>query len=152
MSESTSLPLVSNEPTTPPPARSESASLFASDSANGPFRYVEPSGDTPKHVEDNPFETAVMESINVGLVPLHIPRLTDPIALCTGFSMQAEVVKHTNKFAEFRKAQRKAFLERESKAEEPGGGLFFASRSLCRSPEVCKAALFSEILSIHCSR
>ncbi|KAN0105422.1 hypothetical protein V8E52_011016 [Russula decolorans] len=134
MSESTSLPLASNEPPTPPPARSESTSLFASDSANGPFRYVEPSGETPKHVKDDPFETAVMESINVGSVTLHMPRLTDPIALCTGFSMKAEVVKHTSKFAKFRKAQRRAFPERESKAEEPGGGLFFASRTLGRSP------------------
>jgi hypothetical protein len=132
---------VSNEPSTPPPARSESSSLFASDSANGPFRCVEPSGETPNHVKDDPFETAVMDSINVGSVPLHVPRLTDPIALCTGFSMQAEVVKHASKFTEFRKAQRKAFPERESKAEEPGGGLFFASRTLGRSPAVCKAAL-----------
>jgi hypothetical protein len=43
--------------------------------------------------------------INIGFVFLHMPRLTDPIALCTGFSMQAEVIKHANKFAEFRKAQ-----------------------------------------------
>ena len=99
---------------------------------------MEPSGETPNHVEDNPFEPAAMESINVGLVPLHMPRLTDPIALCIGFHMQAEVVKHESKFAEFRKAQRKAFPERESKAEEPGGGLFFASRMLPRSPAVCK--------------
>jgi hypothetical protein len=109
---------------------------------------VEPSGETPKDDKDDPFETAVMESINVGLVPLHMPRLTDPIALCTGFSMQAEVVKHTSKFAEFRKARRKAYPERERKAEEPGGGLFFASRMLGRSPAVCEAALFSEILII----
>jgi hypothetical protein len=148
MSESTSLPLASNEPPTPPPARSESTSLFASDSANGPFRYVEPSGETPKHVKDDPFETAVMESINVGSVTLHMPRLTDPIALCTGFSMKAEVVKHTSKFAKFRKAQRRAFPERESKAEEPGGGLFFASRTLGRSPAVCKATLSSEVLTV----
>ena len=136
-----SLPLTSNERSTPPAARSESASLFASDCANGPFRYVEPSGETPNDVKDDPFETTVMESINVGFVPLHVPRLTDPIALCTGFSMQAEVVKHASKFAEFRKTQRKAFPERESKAEEPGGGLFFASRTLGRSPAVCEVAL-----------
>ncbi len=99
---------------------------------------MEPSGETPKYVKDDPVvENVVMESINVGLVPLHTPRLTDPIALCTGFSMQAEVVKHTSKFAEFRKAQRKAFPDREGKAEEPGGGLFFASRMLGRSPVVC---------------
>jgi hypothetical protein len=109
---------------------------------------VEPSGETPNCVKDDPFETAVMENINVGLVPLHMPRLTDPIALCTGFSMQAEVVKHTSKFAEFRKAQKKAFPERESKAEEPGGGLFFASRTLGGNPAVCKAALSSEVLII----
>jgi len=139
-SESTSLSLASDEPSTPPPTRSESTSLFASDSTNGPFRYVEPSGETPKHVKDDPFETAVMESINVGLVPLHMPRLTDPIALCTGFSMQAEVVKHASKFAKFRKAQRKAFPERESKAEEPGGGLFFASQTLGRSPAQLNAS------------
>lgn len=113
---------------------------------------MEPSGETPKDDKGDPYGTAVMENINVGLVPLHIPRLTDPIALCTGFSMQAEVVKHTSKFAEFRKAQRKAFPERESKAEEPGGGLFFASRTLGRSPAVCKAALSSAILIIRHSR
>ena len=109
---------------------------------------MEPSGETPNCVKDDPFETAVIENINVGLVPLHMPRLTDPIALCTGFSMRAEVVKHTSKFAEFRKAQKKAFPERESKAEEPGGGLFFASRTLGGNPAVCKAALSSEILII----
>jgi hypothetical protein len=109
---------------------------------------VEPSGETPRHAKDDPFETAVMESINVGSVPLHMPRLTDPIALCMGFSMKAEVVKHVSKFTEFRKAQRKAFPERESKAEEPAGGLFFASRTLGRSPAVCKATLSSEVLTI----
>jgi hypothetical protein len=88
-----------------------------------------------------------MESISVGLVPMHMPRLTDPIALCTGFSMQAEVVKHANKFAEFRKARRKACPERESKAEESGGGLFFASRTLGRSPAVCKRAFSAEALT-----
>ena len=97
---------------------------------------MEPSGETPRHVKDDPFEIAVMESINVSLVPLHMPRLTDPIALCMGFSMQAEVIKHASKFAEFQKAQRKAFPGRESKWEEPGGGLFFASRTLGRSPAV----------------
>ena len=81
-----------------------------------------------------------MESISVGSVPMRMPRQTDPIALCTGFSMEAEVVKHASKFAEFRKAQRKAFPERESKAEESGGGLFFASRTRVRSPAVCQAA------------
>jgi len=141
VSESTALPVATNEPSTPPPAHRESTSLFASDSTNGPFRFVEPSGETPTFVEDDPFESIVMESISVGLVPMHMPRLTDPIALCTGFSMQAEVVKHASKFAEFRKAQRKALPERESKAEEPGGGLFFASRTLGRSPAVCNAAL-----------
>lgn len=85
-----------------------------------------------------------MENINVGLVPLHMPRLTDPIALCTGFSMQAEVVKHTSKFAEFRKARRKGFPERESQAEEPGGGLFFASRTLGGIPTVCAADYTSQ--------
>ncbi|KAF8478995.1 hypothetical protein DFH94DRAFT_746916 [Russula ochroleuca] len=130
-SESAALPVTINEPRTPPPART---SLFASDSTNGPFRFVEPSGKTPTHVEDDPFDSVVMESISVGLVPMHMPRLTDPIALCTGFSMQAEVVKHASKFAEFRKARRKAYPERESKAEESEGGLFFASRMLGRSP------------------
>ena len=81
-----------------------------------------------------------MESISVGSVAMRMPRLTDPIALCTGFSMQAEVVKHASKFTEFRKAQRKAFPERESKADGSGGGLFFASRTRGRSPAVCKAA------------
>lgn len=109
---------------------------------------MEPSGETPKHAKDDPFEVAIVENINVGSVPLHMPRLTDPIALCTGFSMQAEVVKHASKFAEFRKAQRKVFPERESKAEEPGGGLFFASRTLGGSPAVCKTALSSEVLTI----
>jgi hypothetical protein len=112
---------------------------------------VEPSGKTPKYVKDDPFESAAMERINVGLVPLHTPRLTDPIALCTGFSMQAEVVKHASKFAEFRKAQRKALPERESKVEEPEGGLFFASRTLGQSPAVCKAAPSSGALSTYYS-
>ncbi|KAH9998974.1 hypothetical protein BJV77DRAFT_650689 [Russula vinacea] len=113
------LPVTINEPCTPPPART---SLFASDSTNSPFRFVEPSGETPTQVEDNPFDSIVMESISVGLVPMHMPRLTDPIALCTGFSMQAEVVKHANKFAEFRKARRKACPERESKLKNQEGG------------------------------
>jgi hypothetical protein len=86
-----------------------------------------------------------MESISVGSVPLRMPRQTDPIALCTGFSMKAEVVRHAGKFAEFRKAQRKAFPERESKAEESGGGLFFASRTRGRSPVVCKAAFLARL-------
>ena len=54
-----------------------------------------------------------MERISVGLVPVHIPRLTDPIAPCMGFVMQAEVVKGPSKFDAYRKAQRKAAPERE---------------------------------------
>jgi hypothetical protein len=147
-SDATALPVAVTEPSTPPPARRESTSLFASDSTNGPFRSVEPSGETPTFVADDPFESIVMESISVGLVPKHMPRLTDPIALCTGFSLQAEVVKHASKFTEFRKARRRAFPERESKAEEPGDGLFFASRTLGRSLAVCKVALSSEVLTV----
>ena len=84
-----------------------------------------------------------MERISVGLVPVHTPRLTDPIAPCTGFAMQAEVVKGPNRFNEFRKAQRKAVPERENRIEEPEGGLFFASRIRGRSPSVRKAFPFS---------
>lgn len=83
-----------------------------------------------------------MERINVGLVPVHIPRLTDPIAPCMGFAMQAEVVKGPNKFNAYRKAQRRAAVERENRIEEPEGGLFFASRIRGRSPSVRKACPF----------
>ncbi len=84
-----------------------------------------------------------MERISVGLVPVHIPRLTDPIAPCMGFVMQAEVVKGPSKFDAYRKAQRKAAPEREDRIEEPEGGLFFASRIRGRSPSVRKAFPFS---------
>ena len=83
-----------------------------------------------------------MERISVGLVPVHVPRLTEPIAPCMGFAMQAEVVKGSNKFREFRKAQRKALPERENRIEEPEGGLFFASRIRGRSPSVREAFHF----------
>lgn len=108
--------------------------------SSSPFRGVEPSDcDTPAWVDDDPFESVVVESISVGSVPVHTPHLTDPIAPFTGFAMQAEVVKSTSKFAEFRKAQKKTFPDKVSKAEESGGGLFFASRERGRNPQVRKS-------------
>jgi hypothetical protein len=120
----------------------ESPFLFASQSGHGPFRSTEPSGDTPPYVEDDPFESAFMESISVGFVPVYMPRVTEPVAPCTGFAMQAEIVQRTNKFAEFRKAQRKTLAERERKAEGSEGGVFFASRERGSSPSVRGADLF----------
>ncbi|KAH9001706.1 hypothetical protein EDB92DRAFT_92942 [Lactarius akahatsu] len=103
---------------------------------SSPFR-GELSGETPAWVDDDPFEDVVVESISVGSVPVHIPHLTDPIAPFTGFAMRAEVVKSTSKYTEFRKAQKKTFLDRVSKgAEESEGGLFFASRERGRNPQL----------------
>jgi hypothetical protein len=137
-SESAALLVVDGDPSTPRQVRGEWTSLFASRSIDGPFRSTQPSGETPTHAVDDPFELegAAMERISVGTVPVHMPRLTDPIAPCIGFAMQAEVVKGTSKFSEFRKAQRKALSERESRFEETEGGLFFASRIRGRSPPV----------------
>ena len=142
-SECIALHVASEDPSTPRRARCEITSLFASHSVDGPFRSPQPSGETPSRPDYDPFEGAIMERISVGLVPVHIPRLTDPIAPCTGFAMQAEVVKGPNKFNEFRKAQRKALPERENRIEEPEGGLFFASRIRGRSPSVRKAFPFA---------
>ena len=142
VSESQAIALSGEVPSTPHRARRESASLFASQSVDGPFRSAQPSGDTPTHTSDDPFEDADTERIRVGFVPVRIPRLTDPIAPCMGFAMQAEVVKGTSKFREFRKAQRKVLPERESRIDEPEGGLFFASRIRGRSPPVRKAFFF----------
>jgi hypothetical protein len=103
---------------------------------------VQPSGETPTHVNDDPFEGADTERISVGLVPVRMPRVTEPIAPFIGFAMQAEVVKGTSKFGDFRKAQRKALPEKESRVEEPEGGLFFASRIRGRSPPVRKHIFF----------
>lgn len=141
-SESTALPVSGGGPSKPYPARRESASLFASRHVDSPFRSAQPSGETPTYVKDDPFESLFTESISVGLVPVHVPRLTDPIAPCTGFAMQAEVVKRASKFTEFRKAQRKVLPERESKVEESEGGLFFASRMRGRSHLVRRASAF----------
>lgn len=117
--------------------RRESSVSFESRShSSSPFRGEEPSGDTPGWVDDDPFEGVVVESISVGSVPVHTPQLTDPIAPFAGFSMQAEVVKSTSKYTEFRKAQRKTFLDKGSKAEEAEGGLFFASRERGRTLQV----------------
>ena len=108
-------------------------------SSGSPFRGVELSGDTPTWVDDDPFESGVVESISVGSVPVHTPQVTDPIAPFTGFAMQAEVVK--SKYTEFRKAQQKTFLDRVCKAEESEGGLFFASRERGRNPQVRKVGI-----------
>jgi len=134
-SVSIALPVVGEgDPSTPRRARREVASLFASHSVDGPFRSPQSSGETPSRPDYDPLEGAIMERISVGLVPVHMPRLTDPIAPCTGFAMQAEFVKGPNKFNAYRKAQRKAAPERENRVEEPEGGLFFASRIQGRSP------------------
>ncbi|KAI0262923.1 hypothetical protein BC834DRAFT_889666 [Gloeopeniophorella convolvens] len=122
----------------------ESSFLLASRNIGNPFQNAEPSGSTPTHVEDNPFERAVMENIVVGTVPVHTPRLTDPIAPCIGFAMQAEIVKKTSKFSEFRKAQRGVSNGRQKKVDVPGGTPFFASRERDRSQEIHRAgALFN---------
>jgi len=111
-------------------------------SHGSPFRVVEPSGDIPAWVDDDPFEDVVVESISVGLVLVHTPHLTNPIAPFTGFAMQAEVVKSTGKYTEFRKAQKKTFLDKVSKAtEESEGGLFFASRERGRNSQVRKVRI-----------
>ena len=110
-------------------------------SSGSPFRGVELSGDTPAWVDDNPFETGIVESISVGSVPVHTPQLTDPIAPFMGFAMQAEVVKSTSKYTEFRKAQKRTFLDKACKAEESEGGLFFASRERGRNPQVRKVGI-----------
>ncbi|KAH9171521.1 hypothetical protein EDB89DRAFT_1971678 [Lactarius sanguifluus] len=103
---------------------------------SSPFR-GELSGETPAWVDDGPFENVVVESISVGSVPVHTPHLTDPIAPFTGFAMRAEVVKSTSKYTEFRKAQKKTFLDKVSKAtEESEGGLFFASRERGRNSQL----------------
>lgn len=103
--ESIALPVAGEEnPSTPRRACREVASLFASHSVDGPFRSPQASGETPSCPDYDPFEGAIMERISVGLVPVHIPRLTDPVAPCTGFAMQAEVVKGPNKFNAYRKA------------------------------------------------
>ncbi|KAH9028164.1 hypothetical protein EDB84DRAFT_1677354 [Lactarius hengduanensis] len=103
---------------------------------SSPFR-GELSGETPAWVDDDPFEDVVVESIGVGSVAVHTPHLTDPIAPFTGFAMRAEVVKSTSKYTEFRKAQKKTFLDKVSKAaEESEGGLFFASRERGRNPQL----------------
>ncbi|KAH9014965.1 hypothetical protein EDB85DRAFT_2157085 [Lactarius pseudohatsudake] len=103
---------------------------------SSPFR-GELSGETPAWVDDDPFEDVVVESISVGSVAVHTPHLTDPIAPFTGFAMRAEVVKSTSKYTEFRKAQKKTFLDKVSKAaEESEGGLFFASRERGRNPQL----------------
>ena len=146
---SIALAVAGEDPSAPGQARSECSSLFASDNVDSPFRSAQPSGRTPTRVDDDPFEGAAMERISVRLVPVHMPRLTDPIAPCTGFAMQAEIVKGTSKFAEFRKAQRKALPERESRVDESEGGLFFASRIRGRSPSVCKAVFFSSPVDIY---
>ena len=83
-----------------------------------------------------------MESISIGFVPVYRPYVTEPIAPCTGFAMQAEIVQHTSKFAEFRKAQRQALPQRERKAKESKGGVFFASRERGSSPSVREAGRF----------
>jgi hypothetical protein len=126
-------------------ARRESSFLFTLRNIASPFRGAEPSGETPTGVEDDPFDNAVTESISVGSVPVHVPRLTDPIAPCTGFAMEAEVVKHASRFAEFRKAQRKSCPEKVSRADESEGGLFFASRTRGRSPQVRKEKSFHRV-------
>jgi hypothetical protein len=126
-------------------ARRESSFLFTLRNIASPFRDAEPSGETPTGVEDDPFEKALTENISVGSVPVHVPRLTDPIAPCTGFAMEAEVVKHASRFAEFRKAQRKACPEKVSRADESEGGLFFASRTRGRSPQVRKVKGFHRV-------
>lgn len=149
-SECIALHVAGEDPSTPRRARREITSLFASHSVDGPFRSPQPSGETPSRPDYDPFEGAIMERISVGLVPVHIPRLTDPIAPCTGFAMQAEVVKGPNKFNEFRKAQRaqrKTVPERENRIEEPEGGLFFASRIRGRSPSVREAFPLSRRVS-----
>ena len=138
-SECIALPVADEDPSTPHRARREVTSLFASQSIDGPFRSPQPSGETPIRPDYDLFEGAIMEKISVGLVPVHVPRLTEPIAPCMGFAMQAEVVKGPNRFHEFRKAQRKALPERENRIEEPEGGLFFASRIRGRSPSVREA-------------
>jgi hypothetical protein len=126
-------------------ARRESSFLFTLRNIASPFRDAEPSGETPTGVEDDPFEKALTENISVGSVPVHVPRLTDPIAPCTGFAMEAEVVKHASRFAEFRKAQRKTCPEKVSRADECEGGLFFASRTRGRSPQVRKVKSFHRV-------
>jgi len=133
-SESITLRVAGEDPPSPPRGRRKSVSSLVSHNADGLFRSAESSGETPTSVEDDPFESIAAESISVGLVSVHMPRLTDPIAPCTGFAMQAEVVQHTSKFTEFRKAQRRAIPERDSRVEESEGGLFFASRARGRSP------------------
>ncbi|KAI0253940.1 hypothetical protein BJV78DRAFT_1351505 [Lactifluus subvellereus] len=120
----------------PGAARRRSSFLSALRNVGNPFRSAEPSGGTPSGVDDNPFESVVTENISVGYVPVRLPRLTDPIAPCTGFAMQAEVVKHASRFTELRKAQRKTSPEKASKADESEGGLFFASRRRGRSPQL----------------
>ncbi|KAI9434008.1 hypothetical protein H4582DRAFT_1983973 [Lactarius indigo] len=103
---------------------------------SSPFR-GELSGETPAWVDDDSFEDVVVESISVGSVAVHTPHLTDPIAPFTGFAMRAEIVKSTSMYTEFRKAQRKTFLDKVSKAaEESEGGLFFASRERGRNPQL----------------
>ncbi|KAH8983576.1 hypothetical protein EDB86DRAFT_2966341 [Lactarius hatsudake] len=113
---------------------------------SSPFR-GELSGETPAWVDDDSFEDVVVESISVGSVPIHTPHLTDPIAPFAGFAMRAEVVKSASKYTEFRKAQKKTFLDKVSKAaEESEGGLFFASRERGRNPQVRKVRVFAS----HC--
>ncbi|KAH9053875.1 hypothetical protein EDB87DRAFT_1689788 [Lactarius vividus] len=105
-------------------------------SPSSPFR-AELSDETPAWADDDPFEDVVVESISVGSVSVHTPHLTDPIAPFTGFAMRAEVVKSTSKYTEFRKSQKKTFLDKMSKAaEESEGGLFFASRERGRNPQL----------------
>ncbi|KAI0303419.1 hypothetical protein B0F90DRAFT_1369571 [Multifurca ochricompacta] len=135
-SESVAVRIAGKGSTRPRPVRRESSSFSALRNISSPFRGEEPSGETPTSIGNDPFERVETESISVGLVPVHIPRLTDPIAPCTGFAMQAEVVKHASRFTEFRKAQQKTFSENTSKAAESEGGLFFASRKRGRSPQL----------------
>ena len=133
--------------------RRESSISFDSRShSSRPFRGEEPSGDTPGWVDDDPFEGVVVESISVGSVPVHTPQLTDPIAPFAGFSMQAEVVKSTSKYTEFRKAQKKTFLDKGSKAEEAEGGLFFASRERGRTLQVRIVGIIRLLFFIECFR
>jgi hypothetical protein len=116
--------------------RESSLSSELRSASSSPFRGVEPSGDTPAWVDNDPFDDVVVESISVGSVPVHTPHLTDPIAPFAGFSMQAEVVKSASKYPDFRKAQRRTLFDKGSKAEESEGGLFFASRERGRASQV----------------
>jgi hypothetical protein len=63
-----------------------------------------------------------VESISVGSVAVYTPHLTDPIAPFAGFAMQAEVVRSTSKYSEFRKRDERPVSTREARLKSPKEG------------------------------